>query len=361
MAHTSVEELIERLQDGAEPLSSIAPQLESAASQLGNAQAAALVHQELEGYGTDTPTAELTKAARKSDVLGRMKLNALETRLDVARAKAAAVSADAAGTLERIRFESEAKQLEQLLAERRTFLLGIARSLQPKPGQHWVWSIHGILTRGVWQKDLVPLLADAQFKPFLFDYKWYDPVRMLFPGSRHKKIDAFRDKYGEFTQIHKGVVPSIIAHSMGSYIVTWAIEKYGLHFDRVILCGAIVREDYPWDEMIRLGRVRRVLHDYGRQDIWARLVVWFVGDAGQSGYNGFEQTAGGAVQQRRHRYFKHSDYFYPTNFLERWIPFLKGADPPEMPAEPAARVNWKFRMVAAVVIAAVAYAIWKYF
>jgi pimeloyl-ACP methyl ester carboxylesterase len=347
MDDAAIDALIEQLERGEQPLSELALQLESAAKASKDAARAALVARELQGYGANATAEELAEAARGSDVAGRMKLSAIESRLATARANASAGEATggAAAELAHIKAAAETQQFQELVAERRAFLLRIAHELRSETRQAWVCSIHGILTRGVWQKDLAPLLSERGLNPYLFDYRWYDPLRMLFAGSRDKKIDAFRDEYGVFRQIRKGVTPSIVAHSLGSYIVTRAIEKYGLEFDRVILCGSIVRKDYPWKAQVDAGRVRRVLHDYGRRDIWARLVVWFVEDAGQSGFSGFDDLADGAVVERRHSWYRHSDYFFATNFIERWIPFLRGTDPPPLPPEAPRRVNWRFRIV----------------
>jgi hypothetical protein len=123
-----------------------------------------------------------------------------------------------------------------------------------------------------------------------------------------------------------------------------------LKFDRVILCGAIVRRDYPWSQLIDHGLVRRVLNEFGRLDLWARVVEWLASDAGQSGLRGFNDTPDGRVVQREHPEFGHSDYFYSKNFRERWIPFLRGEDPNERPAVPKPRPNWRARATAAVLL-----------
>jgi hypothetical protein len=363
MEQTYVEELIEQLERGDESLTSIALSLESAARALHAENAAALVRRELDGYPATGAASELEEAGRSNDVLGRMKLSGLESRLEREKEKASRTSSDPVQKLLQMQAAVAVQQLEQILEACRQFLLRIAHGLRSASQQQWVGSIHGILTRGAWQKDLVPLLSERNLHPWPIDYKWYDPLRMLFEGSRNKKIAEFTEKYGQFKQIHN-VRPSIIAHSMGSYIVTRAIEANALEFDRVILCGCIARENYPWNEMVRLGRIRRVLHDYGRKDIWARLAPYFIDDAGQSGFRGFEQDGNGAVVQRKHTWFKHSDYFYATNFIERWIPFLQGNDPPEMPADEPSRINWRFRIVKwsfwTVVLGAIAWAVLKF-
>jgi hypothetical protein len=127
-------------------------------------------------------------------------------------------------------------------------------------------------------------------------------------------------------------VPSIIAHSFGTYIVAKAIEKYvEIRFDRVIFCGSIVRRDFDWDTKIKRGQVGAVLNEYGDKDMWVRLAQ-FIPDLGPSGAFGFDHTGSG-VYQRRRPLFQHSDYFYPLNYRENWLPFLRGDSPSAQPVE----------------------------
>ena len=125
----------------------------------------------------------------------------------------------------------------------------------------------------------------------------------------------------------------MIAHSFGTYIVANAIEKYAeLRFDRIILCGSIVSMEFDWDSLIKSGRVNAVLNEFGCEDIWAKIVGKFVSDAGASGALGFRGSSSLVYQRRRTR-FRHSDFFYPLNYKENWIPFLNGAEPAENAVE----------------------------
>src|SRR5262249_24374025 len=147
-------------------------------------------------------------------------------------------------------------------------------------------------------------------------------LQLLWPGSRRRKVEWFRDAYTEIVDRH-GPRPSVIAHSFGSYLVARALELFPeIAFDQVIVCGSIVRPDYPWSRMIEAGRVSRVVNEYGHKDMWARVVGWVVEDAGPSGHEGFSDTAGGRVVQRLHPEFRHSDYFYPLNYRYTWVPVL---------------------------------------
>lgn len=189
-----------------------------------------------------------------------------------------------------------------------------------------VLSLHGIRTRGAWQKDLAPTLNMQGFDCAPLDYGNFLAARLLYKPSRRAMVDWFRDEYDQ--RCTGKSPPSVIAHSFGSYIVTEALRKYPhIKVDQLILCGSIVRRDYPWDQVLSRQQVARVLNDFGQQDIWAKVVGLFVSDAGPSGLKGFEVTHP-LVHQRCNPDWQHSDYFHHGNYVNAWIPFLQGGIPP---------------------------------
>jgi pimeloyl-ACP methyl ester carboxylesterase len=195
-----------------------------------------------------------------------------------------------------------------------------------------VISLHGIRTRGAWQKTVNSDLQRNGFRHELLDYDYFGVGQFVLPSRRARKIEWFRDEYEKRVK-ETGRVPSVIAHSFGTYIVAKAMEKYEeVRFDRVIFCGSIVRRDFDWDSLVRRGQVRAVLNEYGGKDVWVKLAKWFVADVGPSGALGFDCSVP-AVYQRRRKLFRHSDYFYPLNYRENWIPFLRGDPPSEQPIE----------------------------
>lgn len=222
---------------------------------------------------------------------------------------------------------------------------------QSREERHIVISLHGIRTRGEWQKRLAPELAAAGFIPEPLDYGFFCLMKLLDPWSRRRQIDWFRDEYTRVRQRFPTATISIVAHSMGTYLVARSMEIYEeVEFSKVIFCGAIVRQDYPWSGIMNRSQSLRVLNDYGSMDIWARIVEWVVSDAGQSGLRGFRDGGAGRVVQRCHPEFRHSDYFYTLNYQNNWIPFLLGTDPPtNAPFLPRSR-NWKF-IITLVVLA----------
>lgn len=189
-----------------------------------------------------------------------------------------------------------------------------------------VVSVHGIRTRGLWQRKLVPILNRAGYHAAPLDYGRFGVLRLLVPALRRRKIDWFRDQWGNSTEGYPA--RHIIAHSFGTYIVSRAFEIYPeLRCDRLILCGSIVRCDYSWELLQARGQVQRVLNDFGKLDVWSRFVEWVVEDAGPSGAVGFKSDSP-ALVQREHPEFRHSDYFYKENFEQNWLRFLGAEDPP---------------------------------
>lgn len=214
----------------------------------------------------------------------------------------------------------------------------------------YVISIHGIKTRGKWQKDIVPLLGQAGFVTVPLDYGYFLALQLLFSPSRSKKIQWFRDEYTRQCNRLRATCPSIIAHSLGSYIVAGAIAKYPeIKFDRIIFCGAIVARSYPWQTCIQSGNARAVLNQYGGNDFWARVVEWVVPDAGQSGLRGFDNPSPALTQQYRPQ-FGHSDYFYDLNYRDTWIPFLQGSVIKEEVSSGPIISNWRYLLTRVVVL-----------
>jgi outer membrane protein OmpA-like peptidoglycan-associated protein len=223
-------------------------------------------------------------------------------------------------------------------------------------------SVHGIRTTGRWQKQLTEAAEEAGVRYRPLDFGYFMALSLLWPSSRKKKVEWFRE---ECESLCRGLAPgqraSIVAHSFGTYLVTAALAKYSdMRFDRVILCGSIVRTDYPWTSIIaKRGQVNSVLNEVGGKDFWAAFVSWVVADAGPSGVTGFDDLADGAVRQRIHPEHRHSDFFYSTNYREVWLPFIRGQGLSEVVAMEPPRTNWRFvttAFIALTILALLAFA-----
>jgi pimeloyl-ACP methyl ester carboxylesterase len=224
----------------------------------------------------------------------------------------------------------------------------------PRHARSTILSLHGFNTRADWQRDIQPACNEAEVNHVPWTYGFVGVRKLLSPPDRNGKVEWFVEKYEHFVRtLPKGSpLPSVIAHSYGSYIVAEAMKKYPLiKFDRIILCGSIVRRDFDWDAVRKRGQFDRLLNDFGGKDIWARVAEWVISDAGSSGYRGFCRTAGGAVQQRHNQFWGHSSYFRLLNFRQRWLPFLvRAVDPPELALYRVGKLNLKFATVASVLV-----------
>jgi Calcineurin-like phosphoesterase len=230
-----------------------------------------------------------------------------------------------------------------------------------QPYSRVVVVLHGIRTRGTWQKSLAPRLAREGFIPELLDYGWFSGLLFLIPSLRRRKIDWLRGELERIQAAYSNIAPSAIAHSFGSYLICRVMQIYApmIRFDTVILCGSIVQRDFPWSKIFDEGLVRRVLNDQGKRDHWAGHVQEVVNDAGPSGKEGFLDNASGRVIELSHPEWGHSDFFFDTNFTKRWIPFLKGSVVKEVYLPPSTHVPRGLRfLVLAILIVILVMIFW---
>ncbi len=202
-----------------------------------------------------------------------------------------------------------------------------------------IFSIHEhtrLVARG--KREFNPYLEKVGFRHVLLDYNYFWAFQLLIPFMREKRIEWFRREYEKCVAGLK-IRPSIIAHSFGTYIVASALLKYQeIAFDRLILCGSIVRRGYDWSRVLNSGQGNAVLNEYSVRDIWVKLPQLAVADAGASGAYGFDSSEP-ALYQRPRPEFRHSDYFSPLNYEKNWIPFLRGVEPEEYASERQVRRN----------------------
>ena len=183
-------------------------------------------------------------------------------------------------------------------------------------------SLHGIKTRGVWQKDLAPELALAGFVPYVLDYGDFGALQLLRGSSLDKKVGWLVREYDRIKADSRCERPSVIAHSFGTLQVARLLEKYDhVMFDKVILAAGIVPLDYGWSDMLNAQRVTWVVNDFGGKDLWPKVARWFIPNAGNSGTARFRDEHR-ALHQVAHPHHGHSDYFSKGNFRRNWVPTL---------------------------------------
>ena len=159
-------------------------------------------------------------------------------------------------------------------AETRLELQGMAKRV--------VISIHGIRTRGEWQKKLVPMLARADFIPYAIDYGHFRAISLLRRSQRERAIDRLLRDYNDIVGESGDQRPSIIAHSFGTYQVAALIERYpNVRFDKVIFAASIVRSDFDWPRILAAGRVNYVENDFGGADVWPKVAARLISELNQ--------------------------------------------------------------------------------
>ena len=151
--------------------------------------------------------------------------------------------------------------------------------------------------------------------------------------------------------------PHVIAHSFGSYICGWALQKFqDLRFGRIVLVGCVLPRNFKWQNIRRTrpNAFKEVRNDIGLSDsvVWLlRRMGRIAPDMGTSGLFGFVSSprvvhrssrAWGpclvcAQSERRpliHDIFlakyRHSDWALgPGHARELWLPYLWGLSPRE--------------------------------
>lgn len=179
------------------------------------------------------------------------------------------------------------------------------------------------MTRGVWQKDLVPILARNGFIPYALDYGSFSAVKLLCKRARDRKVKWLRETLEGIPEFQLRKRLSIIAHSFGTYLVGQLLETYPMFkFDKVIFAGSIVDRNYNWDTKLTSRQVNWLRNDYGRLDPWPCVASKMISGAGNSGGVGFDGNYG-LMEQIEYAHYKHSNYFHPTHFTDEWVPTLK--------------------------------------
>ena len=211
-----------------------------------------------------------------------------------------------------------------------------------RPRRRRVLTLHGIKTRGTWQKDISAPLGEADFIVVPLDYGHFWALQLLLPWSRRKKIAWFFDQYCAARRTGEPP-PDLIAHSFGTYIAAEAMRKFPeVCFESIVLCGAIVERHYPWDLLQQRRQCVRLWNEVGGRDWIVKLAEWTIRDAGASGTGaGFDSTTSG-LTQNPNIHFHHSDALYPARVERLWIPFLQGKSIHPDPVVPGPRTNTRF-------------------
>ncbi|UCP08571.1 alpha/beta hydrolase [Pseudomonas sp. MM213] len=194
--------------------------------------------------------------------------------------------------------------------------------LQDSPNSKILVLIHGIHTDGSWQKQI-----QAQMKtvPNLqvhdLGYDVVTGIQLACPFRSGPINKVVRD-----IRIIKSEEPMakifVIAHSFGTYITSKILAEHpDISFEKIILCGSIIRRDFPWALYAKGMRKEAIVNDVGTRDIWPIVATITTLGYGSSGRRGFQN---GSVTDRYFDY-EHSDFFeLKNNHAEKyWRPLIQ--------------------------------------
>lgn len=160
--------------------------------------------------------------------------------------------------------------------------------------KHVVVLIHGIRDHGLWQQEIRDTLIDAGFRVISTNYGRFDIIRFLLPFKwfRNKAVTTVLRQLNTAIYLNPGAEVSVIARSFGTYIIGRILdEQTHITLHRIILCGSILKFDFPFDRSIARFS-RDIVNEVGTRDIWSALAESVTVGYGWTGTFGFNRPFG---------------------------------------------------------------------
>lgn len=171
-----------------------------------------------------------------------------------------------------------------------------------------VFVMHGIRDYGFWTRkvadrveEIAPRLGQKAVA-LTSGYGFFSMVGFLLQPERQRNVRWLMDRYTEARALYPNARVSFIGHSNGSYLLASALERYAAcSFDHVVFAGSVVCRTFPWDSMVREGRIRAIRNFVATAD-WVVAIFPAVfeqlrlSDLGSSGHNGFVEHEGQRYQ-----------------------------------------------------------------
>lgn len=209
---------------------------------------------------------------------------------------------------------------------------------QPRPHQrqpdatridHVVLVVYGIRDVGKWQQKVGKMIDGvAGLKSVRVQFGYYDALSFVsIFGNSKRPYQVLLRAYTDARDRYPNAKISVIAHSFGTWLVGQLIEKHpGLKLHRIILCGSVMREDYPWSDYADKVGVgvpetqMAILNECGDADIWpavAKAASSRYGSVGRYGFNNDVHVVS--------RWFTggHGCFFSIEHMRSNWLPFLQ--------------------------------------
>ncbi len=194
-----------------------------------------------------------------------------------------------------------------------------------------VVTVHGIRRQHRWDEDFaaLPELKNHNIEVVNFDYGYFSIWKFLTPSKRDKIVVDFCRFYSEHFK-DSDELPSVIAHSFGTYVVFSALEKYDvIKFDTIIFCGSILYHKLDFRYIMASNQVGKIYNDHGKFEWFLKITRYIInkkcGKAGKVGFLDIPPKYKDRIINREN--FKaHSDYFLPMHMSKNWLPQLIHTD-----------------------------------
>ena len=199
----------------------------------------------------------------------------------------------------------------------------------------WFLVVHGMNTVGDWQEKLTWLIGRMYGRMVPVAIYKYGVIRpgVMFGWRQRQLMRKLQAKMrilsAEAAEAKLQGKPDVIAHSFGTWLIANALlDDETLVIGRLILLGAVVPPNFPWQTLLDRKQVEHVLNHGATKDAWVPLAHWGIPHSGPGGTRGFPPP----IVNIRAEGFGHSDYFLSDDRLREvfdgvWRPFLSWSAP----------------------------------
>jgi hypothetical protein len=163
------------------------------------------------------------------------------------------------------------------------------------PGQV-VFVLHGIrASNKTWATETKAAIAARwpTVETIAPQYKYLSALRFAIPMTRRRYLQWFQDAYSEALARNPQASFNFIGHSNGTYLFGESLRSIpGMKFERAVLVGSVLPEDYDWGNRVQREQIKAVRVDGSCFD-WpvgwlcsALRGIW-MNDIGTGGFEGF--------------------------------------------------------------------------
>ncbi len=190
-------------------------------------------------------------------------------------------------------------------------------------------SIHGWNSDRAWQLSLTGPINSLGYKFLPYDYG--RKILKILPFQISQDVKRFRDWY--FIQTdnklykidisHPFKRPSIIAHSLGSWILAKALIKYPeIKFDKVFLFGSIIPASFDWYKLILGDQINSVIYEKCEGDKVMFFSGLITGKRSTCTKDGFVQKSS-FIHEERREHFQHGSFDYAAHIVQILKKYMK--------------------------------------